>query len=331
MPDAEKPRGGDMGAKTVKPAVSVVIPTYNRAHSIERSIQSVLRQTFADFELIIVDDGSTDGTQDLVRAIKDPRVRLVSMPQNGGPGAARNLGIREAVADWVAFQDSDDEWLPEKLERQMARALEPGSNWVAVYCGMVTIGSVIDQAATRNQIRFRPGPEIAVVEGDIRASLFKTSFVSAQMLMARRVALETVGGFDESFRVLEDWDLALRLAALGPFAFVDQPLVLQRFSVDSVTRDGEKWVPARARLYAKHHDAMAMAPTVLAEHYRSLSGSYRRWGDRQTELDLLEKADRLHPAGLSAKLRLWTLRLAAMTGRLGTPAGPDAVDVKGKA
>ncbi len=300
----------------MKPAVSVVIPTYNRAHSIERSIQSVLRQTFTDFELIIVDDGSTDGTQDLVRAITDPRVRLVSMPKNGGPSAARNLGIREAVADWIAFQDSDDEWLPEKLERQISRAREPDANWVAVYCGMVTIGSVIDRTATRNQIRFRPGPGITIVEGDIRPSLFKNSFVSAQMLMARRTALEAIGGFDENFRVLEDWDLALRLAALGHFAYVDQPLVLQRFSADSVTRDGEKWVPARARLFAKHHDAMEKAPTTLAEHYRSLSGSYRSWGDRQTELALLEKANSLHPGGYSTALRLWMLRLINLWAHL---------------
>lgn len=321
MPDAEKPRGGDMGAKTVKPAVSVVIPTYNRAHSIERSIQSVLRQTFADFELIIVDDGSTDGTQDLVRAIKDPRVRLVSMPQNGGPGAARNLGIREAVADWVAFQDSDDEWLPEKLERQMARALEPGSNWVAVYCGMVTIGSVIDQAATRNQIRFRPGPDITLVEGDIRPSLFRTSFVSAQMLMARRSALETIGGFDSSFRVLEDWDLALRLAAIGRFAFVDQPLVLQRFSVDSVTRDGMQWVPARARLYAKHHEAMMAFPEILFNHYHQLSNQFRHLNLVEDEYLVLSKSLETRVFRFRSYLRMAYLRVR-MASRLGQTNAP---------
>jgi glycosyltransferase involved in cell wall biosynthesis len=315
----------------MKPAVSVVIPTYNRAHSIERSIASVLRQTFEDFELIVVDDGSTDGTQDLVRAIADPRVRLVSMPKNGGPGAARNMGIREAVADWVAFQDSDDEWLPEKLERQMERTREKDANWVAVYCGMVTIGSVIERNSPRNQIRFRPGPDIEIVEGDIRASLFRTSFVSAQMLLARKSVLETIGGFDETFRVLEDWDLALRLAALGPFAFVDQPLVLQRFSVDSVTRDGERWVPARAKLYEKHHAAMAGAPVILAEHYRSLSGSYRRWGEHGKELALLTKAHHLHPGGLSAIIRLWQLRLAAMTIGLRQPTPSEPIDSNGKA
>ena len=130
---------------SVAPPVSVVIPAYNRVDSIRVAVESVLRQSWTDFELLVVDDGSTDGTREAVRAIPDPRLRLIETPRNMGASAARNLGIEEARGDWVAFQDSDDEWLPLKLEKQMARLQAPGAPaYVAVYCGMIVLGSHSD-------------------------------------------------------------------------------------------------------------------------------------------------------------------------------------------
>src|SRR5262245_12992873 len=105
----------------MSPAVSVVLPAYNRAGSIGGAIPSVLRQTWADFELIVIDDGSEDGTLEAAAGIRDPRLRLIAGQSNRGAAAARNRGAAVARADWIAFQDSDDEWLPEKLEKQMAR------------------------------------------------------------------------------------------------------------------------------------------------------------------------------------------------------------------
>ena len=109
----------------------------------------MLRQSFSDFELLVVDDGSTDGTRDVVRGIADPRLRLIETPRNMGASAARNLGIAEARAPWVAFQDSDDEWLPLKLEKQMARLLAPGAGFVAGYCGMMILGELDGEAGAR--------------------------------------------------------------------------------------------------------------------------------------------------------------------------------------
>ena len=109
------------GTPPVTPPVSVVIPAYNRAATIGAAIESVLRQTWEDFELVVVDDGSTDGTLEAARRIADPRLRVVAAPHNMGAAGARNLGVAEARGTWIAFQDSDDEWLPEKLAKQMAR------------------------------------------------------------------------------------------------------------------------------------------------------------------------------------------------------------------
>ena len=140
------PRGGagaepgESGMSDPAPPVSVVLPAFNRAASIAGALESVLRQTWRDFELIVVDDASTDGTREAVAAVRDPRLRLLASPANRGAAAARNLGIAAARGDWVAFQDSDDEWLPLKLEKQMARLLAPGAGFVAAYCGMLVIG-----------------------------------------------------------------------------------------------------------------------------------------------------------------------------------------------
>ena len=101
------------------PTVTVVIPTYNRANLLGRSIRSVIGQTYGDFELIIVDDGSTDSTAEIAASFDDERVKYIRREQNGGVGAARNTGIKAAIGKFVAFNDHDDEWLPDKLERQM--------------------------------------------------------------------------------------------------------------------------------------------------------------------------------------------------------------------
>ena len=104
-----------------KPTVSIIIPTYNRAHLIDRSIQSVLNQTYQDFELIVVDDGSTDNTEDIIRQFqeKDKRIKYIKHDKNKGGSAARNTGIKNSRGEYIAFQDSDDEWFPEKLEKQI--------------------------------------------------------------------------------------------------------------------------------------------------------------------------------------------------------------------
>ena len=146
------------------PSVSVVIPAYNRAATIVAAIDSVLRQTWTDFELIVVDDGSTDGTLAAAAAVADPRLRLVPAPRNLGAAGARNLGVEEARGTWIAFQDSDDEWLPEKLAKQMARLATPpaaGGNgdgreggWGGCYCGLLTVGA--PGAASRAPTVSRP-------------------------------------------------------------------------------------------------------------------------------------------------------------------------------
>jgi GT2 family glycosyltransferase len=291
------------------PAVSVVLPAYNRAGAIRGAIESVLRQTWTDFELLVVDDASTDGTPAAVAEIRDPRLRLIANPRNLGAAAARNAGIREARGAFVAFQDSDDEWLPLKLAKQMARLADPA--FVAAYCGMLVIGRADDvhggRDGARPEIRYVPHPGIAPVEGDILQSLMRASIVSTQTLVARRDALLAIGGFDESFRALIDRECALRLAQLGPVACVDEPLVLQRFSANSITRDAALRAEAKTRLVEKHLALLRNHPRHLAELYYGIAHDRRVTGEIAAARAALARARALRPASP----RYW-----AMTGYL---------------
>jgi GT2 family glycosyltransferase len=295
------------------PAVSVVVPVYNRAASVGAAIASVLRQSWSDFELIVVDDGSTDGTLDAIAAIADPRIRLIADGVNRGAAAARNAGIRAAKAPWVAFQDSDDEWLPLKLEKQMARLLAPGAGFVAAYCGMLVIGRAEDAGGTggvaggRPRVAYVPRPDLAPVEGDILTTLMRASIVSTQTLVARRDRLLEIGGFDEAMLALIDRECMLRLARLGPFACVDEPLVLQRFSANSITRDVARRAEAKTRLVEKHRGLFAGHPRLLAELLYAIAREQASVGNAAAARTALAEARALSPADP----RLWWL-----TGRL---------------
>lgn len=286
------------------PAVSVVLPAYNREGSIRAAIDSVLCQSFGDFELIVVDDASTDATRAAAEAVADPRLRVIAHAENRGASAARNTGIAAARAPWVAFQDSDDEWLPLKLQKQMARLLAPGADFVAAYCGMIVLGSHTDLAATiRTRILYVPRSDVAPVEGDILESLMRTSLVSTQTLVVRRDLMLQAGGFDPEMPALIDWECMLRLAPLGPVACVDEPLVLQRFSANSITREAVKRARARARAVAKHRALLARYPQALAGLHYAVAGDLRNIGDYPAARAALAEALALRP---------WNPRFRAM-------------------
>ena len=292
----------------VPPTVTVVVPAYDRAASIRPALESVLRQTWRDLELIVVDDGSTDGTPDVVRGIEDPRLRLIETPHNMGASAARNLGVAEARGTWVAFQDSDDEWLPRKLEKQMARLLAPGAAYVAAYCGMLILDEPDDaprKGGGRLAPRYFPDPEERGLEGDMLPALLRRSLISTQTLVARRDALEAVGGFDPALKALIDWDCVLRLAPLGPIAFVDEPLALQSFSPNSITRDRAKKLASQIQILAKHAALFAPHPALEARHRYVIAGGHRLAGDLAGARAAIARARALDPGNP----RYWAMSL----------------------
>lgn len=196
-----------------KPIVSVVIPTYNRAHCVSDAIDSVLTQSFQDFELIVVDDGSTDETPDIVSAYGD-RIKLIRQ-KNSGASAARNAGIRAAQGEWVAFLDSDDTWEPEKLKVQVEdlRA-NPGAVAhmvdASICDAQAPYPSLFELRGLREEFRRKPFRQCPLC--DVIATQFFTS-----CWMLKRRAIEAAGFFGHTLKIFEDFDLLVRVALEGPF------------------------------------------------------------------------------------------------------------------
>ena len=213
------------------PSVSVVVPAFNAERTVPDALRSVLAQTFTDVEVIVIDDGSRDGTLAVVGEIADPRLRVASFP-NGGVATARNHGIPLARGELVAFIDADDRWTPDKLEAQVA-ALARCPAAGAAYSWTVNV----DEAG-RERSRQRP----VFFEGDVLRELLVENFTcSGSNILVRRAAFESVGDFDTSLGVSEDWELCVRLAARWPFALVPRYQVLYRQMPGSVSRDPVVW------------------------------------------------------------------------------------------
>jgi glycosyltransferase involved in cell wall biosynthesis len=199
------------------PRLSVVIPVFNRASVLPRAVGSVLRQTMDDLEVVVVDDGSQDETAAVARSHGDSRVRLVRLTTNQGVARARNVGVREARGDWIAFLDSDDEWRPPRLERQ--RDWRAAGDSSVMYCRYVR--HVPDPVS-----RWVPGPALHC--GDAFRALVRGWDPLPSCVVARRAVLAAMRPFDESLPAFADYEMWLRLAAGGvDFVGLDEVLVVK--------------------------------------------------------------------------------------------------------
>jgi glycosyltransferase involved in cell wall biosynthesis len=251
---------------TAAPRVSVVIPTYNRAPLVVRAIRSVLAQTVSDIEVIVVDDASTDGTRDAVAQIDDPRLQFVRLTKNARQSRAMNEGIARARADWVAFLDDDDEWLPNKLEAQLAR-LEQVPDASAVYCRCY--------AQTSEGLR-PPRPRTELPEGDITDALLRQALViTPSAYLVRRAALLEVGGFDEALIAAQDLDLWLRVSQAGHrFVIVAEPaLVIYHAEDDKPGVSGNAVAQARAFRLLDARWGPLMRERIGVEEYERWRGN----------------------------------------------------------
>lgn len=205
--------------------ISVIIPVYNGEKTIRETIESVLNQTFLDFELIILNDGSQDSTLDVVSSIQDSRLKVFSHP-NAGLAASRNRGTFHAVGEYISFIDADDLWTPDKLETQL-KALQDNPEAAVAYSWT----NYIDESG---QFLRRGG--YLTANGDVYAKLLVVDFLeNGSNPLIRRQALIQVGGFDESLSAAEDWDILLRLAAQYSFVAVPYPQILYRVSANSMS------------------------------------------------------------------------------------------------
>ena len=232
-----------MGSQKGK--VSVILPTYNRAYCLERSVRSVLAQSYENLELIIVDDGSTDHTPDLVDSIEDVRIRYIQTKLNQGAAAARNFGLQYATGEYIAFQDSDDFWRPEKLRLQMAEIARARAGF-CYHKIRYDLGA--------GQVVVLPAEELALEkkQGDIYAQLLYENMVDCAALLVRRECIEEMGGFDTALRALEDYELALRLSYAFQAAFVDQVMIDKSYTQGSVSLQAENYLDASCEILFRY-------------------------------------------------------------------------------
>lgn len=233
-------------------AVSIILPTYNRAYCIERAVNSILSQTYSDWELLVIDDGSEDDTERIVAGIaaSDARVHYHRQPVNRGVAAARNEGIRQARHKYIAFQDSDDIWKRDKLEKQM-RVFAENPNVGLVYCtyeGTKQDGTVVkvpDSSGGADHLR-----------GSLYELLLQRNVIGAPTVVLRRECIEKNGMFDENLTCLEDWELFLRIARKEEIGYVEEVLLTADIHDSGVSSQVGGYFQARCMMIAMHRGAL---------------------------------------------------------------------------
>lgn len=218
------------------PLISVVIPAFNRENTITYCLNSVLAQTYDNIEVIVVDDCSTDDTVAVVKGYSDPRIRCIVLEKNSGAQAARNRGIKEAKGDWIAFQDSDDEWLPDKLERQI-RVLSK-----ALFDPYTVVHSNTIKYECKNGTKRLW--KLPVVEGKSE-KIYPVSLAKPgpmfQSLLASKSALVRINYLDENVPSYQEWDTSIRLAKYCRFIHIREPLFAYHLhNEDTISKDTKR-------------------------------------------------------------------------------------------
>jgi glycosyltransferase involved in cell wall biosynthesis len=298
------------------PLISVVLPTYDRAHTLSASVRSLLVQTGVEFEVLVVDDGSRDDTQAVLATLRHPRLRVLRIP-HGGVAAARNAGIAATGSPFVAFHDSDDVALPGRLAVpaeflashpdidlviQNGRMLPPEDDPVGLEEPWIRHAVAVTLAA-------RP---IGVAE------VFRWNLGQLQGMCFRRRALEAVGPLDGSFTILDDLDLVLRVTTSHRAVFLDVPAFTYRRHAGGIARDRavvrEEAIHLADKLVAEHPEVLDVLGRGAfrrrqARRWARLASMHARDGKTDAALTALVRARRLDPANLRYRLRALWLRL----------------------
>lgn len=251
------------------PKISVIIPTYNRADLLPRAINSVLNQTFKDFELIIVDDGSTDNTKEIVSEYlkKDNRIKYIYQENSGGPAKPKNVGIKNSKGKYIAILDSDDEWFPKKLKIQLdCYEKNLNNNIGLIGCGGIKI--------SKNEKKYiQPNYFLPIKSKEL---LERCIPFSSSSILIKRSVFNTIGLFDENFKSADDRDLYIRINQLYNFIFVQKPLfyyfihdnnISSKDNKDLRINEQEKIIEKHKKIYKKHSKIYYKKIKILGTKY----------------------------------------------------------------
>lgn len=298
---------------TSAPKVSVVIATYNRANYLPETIRSVLDQKFQDFELIVVDDGSTDNTRQVLMPYES-RIRYFYQANNG-PSAARNVGVRHASAPWISIQDSDDLCAPNHLAALYGYAKDHPE------CGLVFANGAYLGGPEHNRTTIIPAAKSRRLqtEGVELVDLFEKSIVRLQAALITKASYDAVGGHDESLRICMDLDLSFRLFMHCPIAYLDKIVFYYRKHEGNIGRNEELRLTENIRVIEKlvqNHGGVIdllgkkrVAARLAYRYYRLAKGQWKRRRYDQAR-HAISNAASLRP--LSLKYRFYRLRWCAL-------------------
>lgn len=244
----------------MKPLVSVIIPVYNRDSTIMRALNSVLDQTYHNIEVIVVDDCSTDSTVQTVSRCIDNRVQLVCLPFHCGANAARNRGIEISKGEYIAFQDSDDEWMENKLYKQINYMMDTGAE--------VSYSPYILYENSKCCIVPYDYKNREICEKNIFQTLKRDNIVGTPTLMVKKEVFSVVGLFDENLKRMQDYELIIRLIKKFRFLYIDEPLVRAYRTQKSITNDNKVLSDTYVRLLEKHIDFLDLEK-FLYDYYNS--------------------------------------------------------------
>lgn len=282
-----------MNIKSKTPIVSVIIPTYNRANLLSRAIKSALSQTFQDFELIIVDDGSTDNTKEVVEKFKkkDNRVKYIWQENSGGPASPKNKGIKASKGEYIAFLDDDDEWFPEKIEKQ----LEIFENSKDKNIGIVACNAldVFEDSKTIKEYKIKETKEEKYLPMILNGCLIHSS----SSVVVKKNIFKKVGYFDKKLKTADDYDMWIKILSKYNFDFYPHPLFKYYIHGKNISFNESISLKKEQKciILKKHKDLYDKYPKIYSNKLRYIGNRYIMLGKKRKARKILIKSIKNNP------------------------------------
>ena len=278
------------------PKVSIIMPAYNSAETISEAVLSILSQTFTHWELLIINDGSSDNTLEIANGFTDERISVLSH-DNCGVAKTRNCGIKAATGELIAFLDADDLWLPEKLQAQVTCFAAGNENLGLVHHNYIEFGDFGERLP--GCLKHCKGLALA---GNVWQDLMIVNFIGTLSVMATKTAIEQAGGFDESLNGPEDWDLWLKIAKDNEIEYFPQPMALYRQHEGGISKDYRPYAAQLYRVLERHLLQFGDKPSQargLWLHNRHMAHGFARAGQKKQAIKHLKEACKAKPLALA--------------------------------
>ena len=273
--------------------ISIIVPTYKRSHLISRAVESILNQTYKNFEIIIINDGPEDDTRKVVNEFNDNRIIFIQHPENKGIPITRNTGLIASTGYLIAFLDSDDEWLPEKLEKQVLSFKNAPDNLGVVYTERY---DTVD-----NNIFIIPESNVKKREGYINDILLFGSLITLQTAMVKKECFSSVGMFDIDCPAFEDWELWLRISKIYQFKFINEPLAIIHSDPreEHVSKNYSYYISSMIHILNKHKIDFQNSPKIiLANHNYYIASLLMRCNEWNKARQYLKQSIKHRPVNL---------------------------------